>query len=114
MSNKHTIDATNKVVGRIATEIAVILMGKNSPDFTPNIDNNNKVTVNNVDKMSFSGKKLEQKIYYHYSGYPGGMKATKAKDVMNKKPQDVLYMAVRNMLPKNKLRNDRLKRLSFK
>lgn len=114
MSNKYTIDATGKVVGRLATEISVILMGKNSPDFMPNIDNKNKVVISNVNKMLFSGKKLSQKVYHHHSGYPGGIKKTHTKDIMVKKPEQVLYVAVRNMLPKNKLRIDRLKRLSFK
>lgn len=112
--NKYTIDATNIALGRVATEIAMILMGKNTPDYVPNQDNDHRVIVKNVDKLAYSGKKLEQKVYHRYSGYPGGLKTTKLKDLAEKNPEKVLWMAVRQMMPANKLRNERLKRLSFK
>ena len=113
-NNKYTFDATNRIVGRLSTEIAVILMGKNSPDFRPNIDNENRVVVLNSDKIKLSGKKMEQKEYFRHSLYPGGLKRIAVKKVLDKNPQEVIRIAVRNMLPKNKLRNNRLKRLTFK
>ena len=113
-TTKFKIDATDRPVGRVATEIAVILMGKNSPNYSPNVDNENRVIVLNTDKVKFTGKKLEQKVYYRHSLYPGGLKKTPVKKVLDSNPQEVIRIAVRNMLPNNRLRNNRLKRLSFK
>ena len=107
----HKIDATDKAVGRLATQIATYLRGKNKPEFIPNIDGGDIVEVSNLNKLKFTGKKLDQKTYYHYSGYPGGMKEKK----MNKlEPADVLRRAVRDMLPPVKFRQDMLKRLIVK
>jgi large subunit ribosomal protein L13 len=107
----HKIDAEGKVLGRIATQIALFLRGKNKTDFQPHIDGGDIVEVSNIDKLKFSGKKMEQKTYYSYSGYPGGMKERKMKDVYAKNPGEVLKKAVREMLPPVRFRNDMLKRL---
>lgn len=107
------IDATDKVVGRLATKIAQILMGKDKPDYQPNLDKGDLVMVENVDKMKFTGKKLEQKLYYRHSGYPGGLKEEKMGVVFKKNPAEVLKKAVWNMLPKNKLRKPRIKKLKI-
>jgi len=109
----HNFDATGKVAGRLATQMAQILMGKNKPDYKDYLDMGDIVVVENVGKMKFTGKKLEQKVYYHHSGYPGGLKVKKVKEVFAKNPEDVLKKAVWNMLPKNKLRTPRIKRLKF-
>jgi len=109
----HKIDAEDKVSGRLASEIAILLMGKNKADYRPNADGGEFVEVENADKLKFTGKKLDQKIYYHYSGYQGGLKEKKLKEVFNSKPSEVLRKAVYNMLPKNKLRKEFIKRLKF-
>jgi large subunit ribosomal protein L13 len=112
--NTHVIDATNRVLGRLASEIAILLRGKHKPDFTPHKDGGDFVKVKNIDKMKFTGKKMTNKIYYHYSGYPGGLKATPLKELFRKNPGEVLRKAVWGMLPKNKLRAQQIKRLQFK
>lgn len=116
MAKKYNIDASKRPLGRISTEIAMILMGKNSPDYTPNLDNKNKVIVSNIDNLKFStpAKKMKQKKYHHYSGYPGGLKTKTLQEMMERDPEKVLIAAVSRMLPKNKLQNERLKRISFK
>lgn len=110
----HKIDASNEAVGRLAGRIALILRGKNKPEYEPHLDNGDIVEVVNADKMKFTGNKLEQKEYYHHSGYPGGLKAKKIREVMEKDPGEVLMRAVRDMLPGNKLRNGMMKRLIIK
>jgi len=107
----HTIDATNKILGRLATEIAVLLRGKNRSDFAPNKDIGDFVVVKNVNKIKVTGKKFEKKIYYHHSGYLGGLKETPFKKLFEKDPGEVLKRAVFGMLPKNKLRAKQIKRL---
>ncbi len=104
----HKIDAEGKVAGRLATQIALILRGKNKPEYLPHLDMGDMVEVKNIDKLKFSGKKMEQKKYYSYSGYPGGLKTKKIIDV---KPAEVLKKAVRDMLPPTKHRVNMLKRL---
>ena len=111
---KHEIDGTNESLGRLASKIAQILRGKTSPKFQPNILPNEKVFVENADKIRFTGRKLEQKKYYHYSGYPGGLKEKKVKEVFEKNPKEVLRRAVLGMLPKNRLRKEMIKNLIFK
>jgi len=113
-NNKYTIDAAGRPVGRVSTEAAEILIGKNSTDYKPNLDNTNKVVILNAAQVVFSGKKWNQKVYYRHSLYPGGLKKTAASKLRSEKPQEVIKIAIKNMLPKNKLRNERLKRLSFK
>ena len=110
----HTIDATNEALGRLASKIAVILRGKINPDYTPNMMPQEKVLVNNISKIKFTGKKMEQKIYYHYSGYPGGMKARKLETMFEKDPKKVLRLAVFRMLAPNKLRAKIIKNLEIK
>lgn len=110
---KQKIDATNQSVGRLASQIAQILMGKDKAEYQPHLDMGDVVLVKNVDQVKFTGKKLDQKEYYHHSGYPGGLKTKKMKEVFAKDPAEVLKKAVWNMLPKNKLRSERIKRLKF-
>lgn len=109
----HKIDANGEAVGRVASNISILLMGKNKASYAPNIDDGDFVEVANICKLKFTGKKLEQKKYYHFSGYPGGLKDKKIKEVFANNPQEVLYKAVYNMLPKNKLRKEFIKRLKF-
>ena len=108
---KYTIDASGESVGRLATNIANLLRGKNKPEYTPHLDQGGIVEINNVEKLKFTGKKKEQKKYYNYSGYPGGMRERNLEEVFTKNPAEVLKKAVRNMLPDNKLRKQMLKRL---
>jgi len=109
----HNIDATDQVLGRLATQMATLLIGKRKENYRPNVDNGDIVIVKNTKKMKITGKKLDQKLYYHHSGYPGGLKTKKMGDVFEKDPNQVLHKAVFNMLPKNKLRKPRMKRLRF-
>jgi large subunit ribosomal protein L13 len=107
----HKIDAADESVGRLGTRIALILRGKNKPEYTPNIDSGDIVEVTNIKKLKFTGKKLNQKKYFHYSGYPGGLKTKKMSDVYTVSPGEVLERAVKQMLPANRLRNGMMKRL---
>ena len=109
----HTIDATNKVLGRLAVEIAVLLRGKHKSDFMPNKDTGDFIVVKNIDKIKFTGKKIDQKIYYHHTGYMGGLKETPLKTLFKNNPDKVLKKAVFGMLPKNKLRSIQIKRLKI-
>ena len=97
------IDAEGKILGRMATEIADILRGKNKPVFTPHVDTGDFVVVINADKVRLTGKKWDQKVYYHHSGYIGGIKAHPAREVLEKKPEELVRHAVKGMLPKNRL-----------
>lgn len=110
----HQIDATGKPLGRLATEIAMILRGKNKPSFDPAIDAGDHVEVANCDKIKFTGKKLEQKEYIWHTNHPGGLRRKKVKDVFAVNPGEVLKEAVWGMLPKNKLRDRMIKRLKTK
>ena len=112
--NLHKIDADNQSVGRISTRIAVFLRGKNKPEFEPHIDNGDIVEVVNVDKLKFTGKKLDQKKYFRYSGYPGGLKETKMSDLAKSNPAEILRKAVKEMLPPTRLRDGMMKRLIIK
>lgn len=109
----HKIDAQGKILGRLATEIAVLLRGKQKPDFVLNQNMGDFVTVINVDKIKTSGKKIEQKKYYHHTGYLGGLKSESLKVLFKKDPGEVLRRAVFGMLPKNKLRAKWIKKLKF-
>ncbi|TSC75106.1 MAG: large subunit ribosomal protein L13 [Parcubacteria group bacterium Gr01-1014_30] len=109
----HTIDATGKVLGRLASQIAILLRGKHKPSFVPHKDDGDFVLVKNVDKVRISGKKLEKKKYFRHSGYLGGLKTTPLKKVFQEKPAEVLRKAVLGMLPKNRLRKEQIKRLKF-
>jgi len=107
----HTIDATGKVLGRLASEIAILLRGKHKPNFVPYKDMGDFVVVKNIEKLKFTGKKLEQKKYFRHSEYLGGVKEISLKKLFQEKPEEVLKMAVFGMLPKNKLRANMIKRL---
>ena len=111
MAKTYTINASGRILGRLATEVAVLLRGKNNPDFAANLVSGNKVIVFNTSKMTFSGNKLENKKYQHYSGYPGGISTILLKDLFKKDPSEPLKRAVYNMLPKNKLRAKFIKNL---
>lgn len=99
----YVVDATGHTLGRLASEIASILRGKNKPTYTPHIDTGDYVIVVNADKVKVTGKKLDQKIYYHHSDYIGGMKETTLREMMNKHPERVIEYAVKGMLPKGPL-----------
>ena len=109
-----SVDADNKSLGRLAVEVAVLLRGKNKPSFVPYKDVGDTVMVKNVDKMKFTGNKLEDKEYFHYTGYLGNLKTKTLKEFLIKRgPKEVLRVAVLGMLQKNKLRARQIKRLRF-
>ena len=99
----YVVDATGHTLGRLASEIASILRGKNKPTYTPHIDTGDYVIVVNADKIQVTGKKMDQKIYYSHSDYVGGMKETTLREKLNKKPEEVIELAVKGMLPKGPL-----------
>ncbi len=105
--NWHVIDAGDKILGRLASEIAMILMGKDKPIYTPFVDTGDFVIVVNAEKIALTGKKLDNKLYRSYSGYIGGLKETNARRMLEKKPEYLIWHAVKGMLPKNRL-SDRL------
>ena len=107
----YVVDAEGKSLGRLASEIANVLRGKNKPIYTPHIDTGDYVIVVNAEKVKTTGKKLDQKIYYHHSDYVGGMKETTLKEMMQKKPEFVITHAVKGMLPKGPLGRQMLKKL---
>ena len=107
----YVVDAEGKTLGRLASEVAKVLRGKNKPIFTPHIDTGDYVIVINADKIKVSGKKLDQKIYYHHSDYVGGMKETTLKEKLAKKPEQVIELAVKGMLPKGPLGREMYKKL---
>ena len=99
----YVVDATGHTLGRLASEVAKVLRGKNKPIFTPHMDCGDYVIIVNADKVNVSGKKLDQKIYYNHSDYVGGMKETTLREMMAKKPEKVMELAVKGMLPKGPL-----------
>ena len=107
----YVVDAKDAVLGRLATKIATYIRGKNKPTFTPNVDTGDFVIVINADKVRLTGKKLTDKVYYHHSGYVGGIKAQTAKELFEKKPEEIIEKAVWGMLPKNKLGRAMIKKL---
>ncbi len=107
----YTIDATEKPLGKLATEVAILLRGKNKPTFEPYKDEGAFVIVKNFKKVKLTGKKKEKKVYYRHTGYLGGLKITPFKKLFEKDPHEVLKKAVWGMLPKNKLRKEQIKRL---
>ena len=110
----HEINAENQSLGRLASKIAVILRGKTSPNYKPSALPEEKVVVTNFNKIRFTGDKINQKIYRHYSGYPGGMKTRKLKTVFEKNPKQVLWLAVYRMLAPNRIRDKIIKNLEIK
>lgn len=107
----YLVDADNKVLGRMATEIANILRGKKKPIYTPSVDTGDFVVVVNAEKLQLTGNKLADKMYYHHTGFPGGIKSITASKLIEKKPEDLIRKAVKGMLPKNKLARHMLKKL---
>lgn len=107
----YVVDAEGCTLGRLASGVASVLRGKNKPQFTPHVDTGDYVIVVNADKIKVTGKKLEQKIYYNHSDYVGGMKETTLKEMMAKKPEKVLELAVKGMLPKGPLGRSMIKKL---
>ena len=99
----YVVDATNMTLGRLASEVAKVLRGKNKPIFTPFLDMGDYVIIVNADKVKVTGRKLDQKIYYHHSGYVGGLKQTTLREMMARKPERVVELAVKGMLPKGPL-----------
>ena len=99
----YVVDATDMTLGRLASEVAKVLRGKNKPTFTPHIDTGDYVIVVNAEKIKVTGKKLDQKVYYHNSEYVGGMKETTLREMLAKKPEKVIELAVKGMLPKGPL-----------
>jgi large subunit ribosomal protein L13 len=107
----YVVDATGMTLGRLAAEVASVLRGKNKPIFTPHIDTGDYVIVINAEKIKVTGKKLDQKIYYHHSDYVGGMKEATLREKLNKKPEEVIEHAVKGMLPKGPLGREMYKKL---
>jgi large subunit ribosomal protein L13 len=107
----YVVDAENKVLGRLASEIASRLRGKHKPTFSTFIDNGDFIVVTNAEKIKLTGNKLEDKKYYRHTGYIGGIKETSAKELLKKHPTDLITFAVKGMLPKNKLGRAQLKKL---
>ena len=107
----YVVDATGYTLGRLASEVAKVLRGKNKPTFTPHIDTGDYVIVVNAEKIHVTGKKLDQKIYYSHSEYVGGMKETTLKEMLAKKPEKVIKLAVKGMLPKGPLGRSMMKKL---
>lgn len=107
----YIVDATDLVLGRLASQVAAILRGKNKPTFTPNVDTGDFVIVINCDKIRLTGKKLENKLYRYHTGYIGGMKEIKYKKLMADKPEFALQLAIKGMLPKNSIGREMIKKL---
>jgi len=109
----HVVDATGKILGRLASQIAIKLRGKDKPIFTPHMDAGDFVIVINAEKIKLTGRKWDNKYYYHHTGYMGGLKKITARKLLEKKPEEIIRHAVRGMLPKNKLGRRLLKKLKI-
>ncbi len=107
----YVIDAEGKVFGRLASQVAHILKGKHKPTYTPHVDTGDYVIVTNIDKVVLTGNKLDGKVYYRHTGYPGGLKEVKYRDLLKKKPEFAFEKAVKGMLPKNSLGRKMIKKL---
>ena len=109
----YVVDASDKILGRLATKIADRIRGKDKPTFTPHTDGGDFVVVINAEKVAVTGSKYDKKTYYRHSQYPGGLKETTFKEMIDKKPEEVIRLAVKGMLPKNKLSNQIIKKLKI-
>ena len=109
----YIVDAEGKVLGRLATEVARVLRGKHKPSFSPHIDGGDFVIIVNARRVSLTGKKLEQKTYYRHSEYPGGLRTSTAGKLVETKPNAIIQLAVKGMLPKNRLGRDLLRKLKI-
>ena len=107
----YVVDAEGQTLGRLASEVAKVLRGKNKPEYTPHVDTGDYVIVINADKIKVTGKKLDQKMYYHHSDYVGGLKEATLREMMQKKPEKVIELAVKGMLPKGPLGRQMYKKL---
>ena len=107
----YVVDAADQTLGRLTSQVAAILRGKNKPTFTPNVDTGDYVIVINADKITVTGKKMDQKVYYSHSAYVGGMKEATLREKLNKKPEEVIEHAVKGMLPKGPLGREMYKKL---
>jgi large subunit ribosomal protein L13 len=107
------IDAEGQTLGRLATEIARLLRGKDKPQYTPHVDTGDFVVVVNAEKVVVTGKKAEQKVYYRHSGYPGGLKTTSYEEMLERKPTEILRRAVKGMMPRTRLGRQQLKKLKI-
>lgn len=107
----YVVDAQGCTLGRMASEVAKVLRGKNKPEFTPHVDTGDYVVIINAEKVKVTGKKLKQKVYYNHSDYVGGMRETTLADMMQKKPEKVVELAVKGMLPKGPLGREMIKKL---
>ncbi|MDF2953703.1 MAG: Ribosomal protein L13 [Thermodesulfobacterium sp.] len=109
----YIIDAKDKVLGRLASKLAYMLQGKHRPDYTPHVDQADFIVVVNAEKIKLTGKKLDQKIYWRHSGYIGGLKLETARKLLERKPEQLIYLAVKRMLPRNRMRKKLLKKLKI-
>jgi len=109
----YLVNAEGKVLGRMAAELAKVLRGKNKAIYTPHVDTGDFVVVVNANKVSLTGKKMSDKIYYHHSGHPGGLKAVSAEKLLAKKPTELIRLAVKGMLPKNSLGRQMIRKLKI-
>ena len=109
----YVVDAEGQTLGRLATEIARILRGKNKPQYTPHVDTGDFVVVVNAEKVVVTGRKAEQKVYRRHSGYPGGLKETSYEQMMERRPTEILRRAVKGMMPKNRLARQQLRKLKI-
>ncbi|MEX1141979.1 MAG: 50S ribosomal protein L13 [Thermoleophilaceae bacterium] len=105
------VDATGKTLGRLATQIADLLRGKHKPEYTPHCDVGDFVVVVNAEKIAVTGRKREEKLYYRYSGYPGGMRSRTLAEMLDRRPEEVIRLAVKGMLPRNRLARQQLRKL---
>lgn len=109
--NWYLVDADSKILGRLSSNVAKIIRGKNKPDFTPHFNSGDKVIVINAEKIRLTGNKLSDKVYIRHTGYPGGQRFKTPKDILSTRPEELIRMAVSGMLPKNKLQKEYLKNL---
>jgi large subunit ribosomal protein L13 len=109
----YLVDAEGKTLGRLATRIADLLRGKDKPQFTPHVDTGDFVVVVNAEKVAVTGKKLDEKVYYRHSGYPGGLRKRTLREELGRRPEEVLRRAVKGMLPRNRLARQQLKKLKI-
>jgi len=107
----HVVDAEGQVLGRLAVEVARLLRGKHKPNYTPHLDNGDHVVIVNADKVVLTGKKLDQKLWYRYSGFPGGLRSKPYRELMTSRPIEVVRKAVRGMLPRNRLGRQMLRKV---
>lgn len=109
----YIVDAKDKILGRLASKLAYILQGKHRPDYTPHVDQGDFIVIINAEKIRLTGKKLDKKIYWRHSGYIGGIKLETARQLLQRKPEQLIYLAVKRMLPRNRLRKRLLKKLKI-